>query len=308
MEILKGNRINNLKSLVKKYAKYQKVMLLYDENISNEQTQEVYNSIKEDCIYNQFEIKKLDYAELNNGYKLVIYFCCIDSFLKLNFNRAEFVNIYMPIDKYILPLYLHNNYVLNGQNFLLLETIEIDVSVYTSIVLAEFYTCVKNIVNQNEYELNFSSVLGNGKNMVQGLQNLNENIEFVDVQILKETGIDYEYLSLVDLVLIDAILVFIKAVRNKSLSLVDVYKSAKDDIVLIDKFYTMSRDISLLQMLNINFNCIYNLAVKTKQEILINMSVKSSCNIDTIIHKVKNTLKNSNNFLGYLYLYNVFGV
>ena len=196
---------------------------------------------------------------------------------------------------------------MKGQNFLLLETNEIDMSVYTSIVLAEFYSCIKNIVNQNEYELNFSSVLGNGKNMLQSFQNLNENIEFVDIQILKESCIDYEYLPLIDLVLIDAILVFIKSVRNKSLTLVDVYKSAKEDIALINKFYTMSRDIGLLQMLNINFNCIYNLAVKTKQEILMNMSVKSSCDINTIIYKVKNSLKNSNNFLVYLYLYNVFG-
>ena len=68
------------------YAKYQKVMLLYDDSVSNIQIQEVYHSIKGICVYNQSEIASLDKNEIFNGYKLIIYFCSVDGFFNFYFD------------------------------------------------------------------------------------------------------------------------------------------------------------------------------------------------------------------------------
>ena len=52
MKICNDNPIKEIKNIVQEKAKYQKVMVLFDENVSNIETQSIYQEIKDICIYN----------------------------------------------------------------------------------------------------------------------------------------------------------------------------------------------------------------------------------------------------------------
>ena len=85
MKLCYDNPLKELKKIIEINAKYQKVMLLFDDSVSNVEIREVYDTIKQDCIYNQSNILELDDKEIFNGYKLIIYFCSADGFLKCDF-------------------------------------------------------------------------------------------------------------------------------------------------------------------------------------------------------------------------------
>ena len=92
-----------LKSIIAQKAKYQKVMLLHDDTVSNAQINKLYENVKELCVYNQVDISAIEESEIYNGYKALIYFCSTDSFLKIKFDVDEFVNIFNIIILYIMP-------------------------------------------------------------------------------------------------------------------------------------------------------------------------------------------------------------
>ena len=50
MKICNDNPIKEIKNIVQEKAKYQKVMVLFDENVSNIETQAIYQEIKDICI------------------------------------------------------------------------------------------------------------------------------------------------------------------------------------------------------------------------------------------------------------------
>ena len=60
MKICNDEFYKEIKNIVQTKAKYQKVMLLYDENVSSIDIAKIYNSIKELCIYNQCNIDDID--------------------------------------------------------------------------------------------------------------------------------------------------------------------------------------------------------------------------------------------------------
>ena len=82
MKIINENPLKEIKNIVETKAKYQKVMFLFDDNVSNIKIREIYEEIKGFCVYNQANIKELEKEELFNGYSLIIFHCSIDSFLK----------------------------------------------------------------------------------------------------------------------------------------------------------------------------------------------------------------------------------
>ena len=52
MKICIENKLQELKKIVQQKAKFQKVMLIFDESVSNIEISEIYNEIKEFCVYN----------------------------------------------------------------------------------------------------------------------------------------------------------------------------------------------------------------------------------------------------------------
>lgn len=314
MKYVCDNELEELRQIVENHAKYQKVMVLYDDTVSNIELMDIYNSIKGLCIYNQMNVRGSDLSELNNGYKLVIFKCCADSILTININMNEFDNIFIPTDRSILPFSLLANNVLNKQDDTLIQNKNIfDIHSLTSIYFNNFYSYFSSLFTledvNTDIEFNLENITRNS--IINKLNKMSSDVIFEDVKILKKMNIEYNYLALVDLVLINGFLLLISAVRDKSLTLVDVYKATKDDNALIDKFYAMINNDSFTNVIMLNYNYLYKLCDKTKETIksLLNLTTIDSARIHEIIDKVKNYTKNSeDSYLSYLYLYDIFSV
>lgn len=312
MEVFYNNQLSEIKNIVLSTAKYQKVMLLYDDNVSNIKIKEVYETIKEICIYNQCHLNSID-DEIYNGYKAIIYLCSANSFLKLKFNRNEFVNIYYPQNEAILPYFLSiNNTVEEDKNYLILQSSNVDIKMIISIYFNRFYNFFMGILNcRNNYvDFSFDNKEVTLDGIVHYIQTFEENASFLDVEIIKNCNIDYEDVVVVDLILINAFLVLITSIKSRSYMLVDVYKSAKDDIQLIDKLYKLYNNDSFENLIILNYNYLYNFCLKTKQKIVehLNLLKINVDDIDNKIIKIKEYAKQSDDILAYLYLYNIFNV
>ncbi len=314
MKYVCDNELEELRQIVENHAKYQKVMVLYDDTVSNIELMDIYNSIKGLCIYNQMNIRGSNLSELNNGYKLVIFKCCADSILTININMNEFYNIFIPTDRSILPFSLLSNNVLNKQDDTLIQKKNIfDIHSLTSIYFNNFYSYFSSLFTledvNTDIEFNLENITRNS--IIDKLNKMSSDVIFEDVKILKKMNIEYNYLALIDLLLINGFLLLISAVRDKSLTLVDVYKATKDDNALIDKFYAMINNDSFTNVIMLNYNYLYKLCDKTKETIksLLNLANIDKTRIHEIIDKVKNYTKNSeDSYLSYLYLYDVFSV
>ena len=106
MKIYGDNLVEKLKQLVETKAKYQKVMLLFDENISSVEINKIYEEIKGFCVFNQACINTINKEEIYNGYKLIIFRCSVDNFLQCDLNKDEFICVFYPTDNFILPYFL----------------------------------------------------------------------------------------------------------------------------------------------------------------------------------------------------------
>ncbi len=312
MNIYYESPIKEIKNIVQSKAKYQKVMLLFDDSISNIVISEVYESIKETCVYNQMNIKNIDKNEIYNGYRLIIYFCKTDSFLKCDFNRAEFINVYIPQDGAILPFFLNNeNHIISSEDYLFLDRSKVDLNSISSFYFNSFYNYFKNV--KDGLNIGFLTNLNqeiSHVNILNFIKQLPSETFCVDVDILKHGNTAFKDLIFVDLVLIDAILTLITCVKNQNLMLVDVYKSAKEDDVMIEKFYKLYNNEIFTNIILLNYNCLYNYCLKTKQKILdlIMFYEIDYEKINSVIHDVKLYAKNSNDLIAYLYLFNIFSV
>ena len=311
MEIFYDNRINEIKNVIEIKAKYQKVMLLYDENVSNCLKGDIYNEIKELCIYNEMDINNINEQEIFNGYKAIIYLCFTNSFLKCSFNRSEFVNLYCPLDEFLLPYFISSdNKIAVGNNFLFLQSMNVDSLMIVSIYFNRFFNYLNELIMNGNRELDFGLEEKEITiyNMIESLQRFNDNSSFVDLDVIKKTGIAYEDVAVVDLMLINSFYVLITSIKNNSVMLVDSYKGAKDDYELLDKIYKIYNDETFKNMVTLNYNFLYNFLNKTKQNILelINIVDFNVQDIDNKIKKLKSYAKESNNLISYLYVYNIF--
>ena len=310
MEIVKQDFLINLKQIVAVHAKYQKVMLLYDENATNSQISSILSEIKEICIFNKMDANNLDLEELNNGYKLIVYLMSGNSFLNLNFSVCEFVNIFIPTNEFVLPFFADENFNLNTQkNFLFLSK-DIDISIETSVMFNKIYEYINGLVlgqvkNGNLFELNSIT-----QNELMNLLN-DETLFFYDLKIIKNVKIDVKFLPVVDVVLISAIQVLIDSILENNLALVDCYKAVKNDEGLIEKFYAFSTNNVFCELVKLNKVNLKNLFFKLESK-LKNLTwyfqSTSKETIEKIILQIKDYLKDSTDFLFNLYLYNLFGV
>lgn len=311
MKICKEDFFKEIKNIVQTKAKYQKVMLLFDENVSSIEIANIYNNIKELCIYNQCNIDKIDINEIYNGYRLLIYYCNAEKFLNLNIQTDEFVNVFCPISDAILPFFLNNNNLKSSaDNYLIIDNSKLDISMMTSMCFNKFYHYISGLLGMKNKTYNFD--INNNEitqyNTIKTINEIEEDLVFIDVDILKKTKLSYKYLPLIDLILINAFLLVITSIKNQNYMLVDVYKSVKEDESLIEKFYKLYNNETFTNIIILNYNCLYNYCIRTKQKILecFNIYDISQTEIEKVITMVKDYAKKDTGLLSYTYLYNVF--
>ena len=304
--------LSEIKKVIETKAKFQKVMLLFDESVSEVELLEVYNSIKGICIFNKMDISNFDLNEINNGYRAIVYLCSATSFLKLDFDKSEFVNLCVVKGKEILPFCVNNNHcIIENDLYLFVANGGYDVNLFSSLCFNKFYNYLNNVVSLKENSaFNNSFNATNCLNVCESLKGVNEEFFFLDLDIIAKTNIDLKYLSVLHLILINAFLIMLNNVRNKTLMLVDVYKVCREDDLLLNRFYAMANNEVFYEMLNLNYNYLINFCVKTKEEILARFL---SCDItesemENILKELKNYAKNDGGVVGYLYLHDFFKV
>ena len=303
--------IKDIKKIIKEKAKYQKVMLIFDDTVTNSQIAEIYSEIKPLCVFNKMSTSEFDVAEINNGYRAIIFVCCSDNFLKLKYSKSDFVNIYFPTDQSLLPYYLTEFESCGGDDYLILNEVVLDVGAVTSVYFARFYNYLHDLLceQSSNMEFDFSPFDITQKNILKMLEELNP-MQFEDVKILSEMGLEYSNLPLVDFVLISAFQVLIGSIKQGLFNLVDVYKVAKDNIGMIDKFFALSNNNLLSNLISLNFNRL-NLACEKSKTTILNLlpsEISTKSNVERVIDKIKRYCANANGLMGYLYLYNIFGV
>lgn len=310
MIVIKDEYYNKVFELVEKHAKYQKVMLIYDDSVSNIITSEIYNKIKEICIFNQCKDSELN-NEIFNGYKMLVFVCSSDSFLNLNVNIDEFLNVFCSTDGNVFPFLINlNNKVNKNENYIITNKNVLDVSMMSSLIFNKFFNLIKNLncmdlgladrnfcIDDIELEQTFK------------LENINENDEFVDLDILRKCALNYKSLPVIDMILIDAFLVVFQGIKQQQLSLVDIYKSCREDYDKLDKFYALFENENFSSVVKLNFSFLTGLLLKYKSKIkdCLDVVELDENEIQDVIIKVKDYCKNNNSILSYLYLFNVFG-
>ena len=313
MKIYFENKLKNLKEIVQQKAKYQKVMLLFDESVSNLEISEIYNEIKDCCVYNQSNILDIKEDEIFDGYRLVIYLTLVDNFLKCKFDRSEFINVYIHKDGAMLPYFLStDNKLNNDENFLLADNLKIDLSMISSVYFNKFYNYFRNLMLGETFyfDFNFSTMEITQSNVLNLINQLDMETKFLDVEILREQNIEYGLIVFVDLMIIDAILLLITSIKNHNFMLVDVYKSAKEDCEMIEKFYKLYNNDVFINLVQLNYNCLYNYCVKTKEKIIefTKFFKIDTTQVASLLNQIKIFSKNDNDIMAYLYLYNIFNV
>ncbi len=298
MQIIKDNFSNNLLEIVNKYAKYQKVMVVYDNSVNNANLLQIYELIGANCVFNKLNMTIEDYSELNNGYKLLIFLCEADSFINFEFDVGEFINVFIPTDNAVLPFFL------KGNNFLFLQNKKPDVAIFSSVIFNKVFSFINALIEQTWCEVNFNDLKFITQDALIDLLNKN-NLNFIDLTILKQCKIPYNLLPELDFILINAILTLVSSISTNSLGLVDFYKSVKENCGLIDKYYALITNNVLNEVVKLNFSYLLSILREATNKLkIINVNNK---NFNKIIKNLKNYLKNCNNFLIYLYLYDIFG-
>lgn len=308
MEIFE-NCSNNILKIIEQKAKYQKVMVLYGEETSNIELNEIYNLIKKICVYNQQSVYEVNIKEIYNGYRAIIYLCSPEEFVKLNFCKREFVNLVILKDKVLLPYCVDvDNKIIKKDLFLFGECNCIDVNMLSSLSFNKAFNNIENVL-QVKAKSQFQNINKNLE-IINNLKNIDDDFEFIDIDILRQTNIKYCLLNILHLILIDAFILMLNSVKFKSITLIDTYKICKDDYIQIDKFYKMYCNENFYTILTLNYNYLYNFCVQTKQEILDNFitSQIEEVEIENIFQELKNYSKNTNNFIGYLYLFDFFKI
>lgn len=309
MEILEAT-LQNIRQIVDKHAKYQKVMLVYDQFVLNSHLLAIYNEIKGCCIFNQM-CTTSNLEEVYNGYKLVIFLCSANSFLGLDIALDDFVCVFIPTDNSILPYFLDGEFKLNKRTgFLLITANNLDPLPICSVLFNNFYNYLHQLVYTGGTNVVFNFNFGNitQKSILNMINQLDDNYQFYDVKILKRCKIDYADLALLDYILVCAFTCFVDSVRENSLEFVDIYKAVGENYDLLDRYYAALNNKVLNNIIKLNYTGL-NLAGKQTKESLLNFIFSANKDkIDGLICKIKTYAKFSDDLLNYLYLYNMFSV
>ena len=313
MEIVINNRVEEIAKIISNRAKFQKVALIYDECTSALEIAEIYNAIKQICVFNKFSYDEIDYVELNNGSRVVIYLGNVKGYLKLNFPKNDFINIFCPKDKELLPYFLtENNKIDTNENYLILGHQVVDVAILSSVCFNKFVNYLINVLSLEgknieacpiEKEITY-------QNIMELLKLVDDDVEFFDLQIIKKYDLDYKHIVLVDLLLINAFIVFLQAVKCQNGMIVDVYKATKDNDSLIDKYYSILTNDSVFNLITLNYNYLINYCLAVKKKILCSLELFDFADEEvlSVCEKVKEFSKQDEGVFALLYFFNVFGV
>lgn len=312
--MIQTGKIEDLSSIVERYAKYQKVMLIFDQFASNLQIAEIHQTIKELCIFNQIDIsintgnetQNQDLNEIYNGYKMLIFLCAPETVIGLKLNLEEFVNVYF-CQNAILPYCLNKNYAISqAQTFLLQSTNKLDKSAFSSLAFNCFYNYLLDVYTQAETNFNIDMQEFSNRNLLSAFDTLDTNFKFVDVEIVANSNLDYRTLPIVDFVLLAGFEAFFAGVKQHNFLFADLYKAAKSNPQLINKYYALSQNDAMLTMVELNFNFLQNKLNIAKQTVHQFLQILQTDDVLKIVQVVKLYAKNSTGILNYLYLYNVF--
>ena len=297
------NSFEEIKNIVEQKAKYQKVMLIYDLETSETEIVSIYEKIREICVFNKMEINQ-DLEEIYNGYKLLIFCVSSNSFLKFNYDIEEFVSVFITNDHNVLPFYLdYTNKKSSSERYLFSNDKVMDIGLISSLKFNKFYHYLNEVVRFNFFQakIDFES-----DNYVD-FSLVENDFCFYDIEILKKLNIAYDKILLVDFLILCGFSCIIDAISNNSLQLVDCYKSLKEDVKLIDKFYALQANNIFVKIVELNINFLSAYCDKTKEDLLKLLNNVDKTEIVEILNRIKDYSKNESSLLNYLYLYNVFG-
>lgn len=309
MEILNYNP-SILKDIIIKTARYQKVMLLYDNSASSSALMDIYSSIREDCIFNKMSVAE-NLSEVYNGYKAIIYLGGADGFLHLGINLDEFVCIVVPQDVSLLPYFLNENCMVScGKRYLLIQASNFDISPICSLVFNNYYNYLNDLVFKqfSNINFNFNFTQITQRKILESIINAPTDYLFYDIKLLKACKIPYRLLPILDYILMCAFNCMVECVHGNNLCLVDVYKAFNNNYELLDRYYAMINNGVVVHIMQLNFSMLSLVGKKTSQEILKFVERVSANEIEIILSKLKEYSKTSGDILNYLYLYNMFAV
>ncbi len=300
--------LDQLAELVEKYAKYQKVMLIYDQNVSNFDLSNVTNKIKEFTIYNAKEIGDKNTKEIFDGYKMLIFLCSADSFLKFDYPIDEFVNLFISQDENILPFCLDNHNHIAEKTILLANTTRVDKSACSSLFFANFYNYFARLYTQQEQENEIEIAEISQRGVITCLNKIMPDIEFVDIDILKKTGINYSDLPMVDYLLLAGFEAFVVGAKQRNLAMTDLYKNISDDQNLIEKFFALSQNDAIFLLIDYNFSNLQQRIISAMSNVKNFVQTFDRTKTAQMVLKIKEYCKNCSGILNYLYLYDVFKI
>ena len=208
-----------------------------------------------------------------------------------------------------MPIFSNKFCLLTNNCYLLTNSTKPDLTILSSLYFNNFINYTNNILNFKDDNFNFLHL--NEINLFNIIKTYNSylNFYFTDLEIVSNTQIKENEIILLHLIIINAFLIFIIGIKNNQHSVIDVFKVFNGNYEIIDKCYSTFFNDSFYNSINLNFDHLYSACVSTKNKILnlLNLNNTYTNNINTLINKIKNYLKNSNCKLNYLYFFNVFG-
>ena len=305
MSITRKN-YDELLPIVEQHAKFQKVMLIFDNFTSNLTLQNIQNQIKEVCIFNKTSISSPNINEVYNGYKMLIFCCEPESFLKLNLNLSEFVCVVINNSAY-LPFSVNpNNNICETNMIMLPNKSSVDKPAYASLYFNEFYNYARNLYTQQDDDFTLQITELSPRQLVSVLNSLPADFTFIDVDILRKSNLNYECLPLIDFCLITGFETLFSCVKQHTLEMTDLYKSIRTDQQLIDKFYALAQNDALLTIVELNFNELTSKIKHAKKHILSFMPAFTTEKLKHVVEQVKDYAKDTSNIINYMFLYDVF--
>ena len=300
--------LDQLAELVEKYAKYQKVMIIYDQNVSNSDLSSITNKIKEFTFYNAMEIENKNIKEIFDGYKMLIFLCSADSFLKFDYNIDEFVNLFILQDENILPFCLSQQKHRAEKTILISNTTRVDKSACSSLLFANFYNYFTRLYTQQEEENEIEIAEISQRGVISCLNNIMSDIEFADIDILQKTGLNYADLPLVNYLLLAGFEAFVVGAKQRNLAITDLYKEINNDQNLIEKFFALSQNDAIFLLIDYNFSILQQKIISAMSSVKNFVQTFDRTKISQMVLKIKEYCKNCSSILNYLYLYDVFKI
>ena len=217
--IFDENPIIAIRNSVLKKAKYQKVILLFDDKVGQEMICEIYQSIKDEVVFNKKNISTISQDELNDGYKVIIYCCCVDSYLKFKYDNQESDNIFYPTDENVLPFILRDDTVCKTEDVLIVQSKKLDVKMLSSVYFNLFFSYCNSLLFQQDHKFVFEEFPQkmNVQNVLNFITALDETVQFLDVKVLKQCDLLYEDISIVQIVILNAMISLMSAIKEHNI-------------------------------------------------------------------------------------------